>query len=193
MGIIGTMLINVVRGRTNTNKIAFKAALPSPTIKQIKTATVKTFNARKSLFDLFANKLSKFNGEKASIIANAAGKAIISPIVIAYNPFSKESEETKTLTAWKQPIAAVVNYTTQFVINLQVGKYINMLAENGKLGEFYNLKSKTIEKALVHKRVSRFNDFVGLAISIATMPLIIKTTNYIYPKVMDKLFPKKPT
>jgi len=51
---------------------------------------------------------SKKGGEKVSNYVNAAGKAIIAPMVIIANPFSKEDKENRQWAAVKQPVEAVV-------------------------------------------------------------------------------------
>jgi hypothetical protein len=47
-----------------------------------------------------ANSLEKFSsqgGEKIANYINAAGKFAIAPMMIMFNPFSKESKENKTI------------------------------------------------------------------------------------------------
>ena len=40
-------------------------------------------------------KFSQKGGEKVSNYVNAAGKAVIAPLVIMHNPFTKENEENR--------------------------------------------------------------------------------------------------
>ena len=73
--------------------------------------------------DKNSGKVSKFlnfvganQGEALNIIVTAVGTAIICPLFIAFNPFSKEDEKTKQYSAWRQPISAVIALATQLTI-----------------------------------------------------------------------------
>lgn len=73
--------------------------------------------------DKNSGKVSKFlnfvganQGEALNIIVTAVGTAIICPLFIAFNPFSKEDDKTKQYSAWRQPISAVIALATQLTI-----------------------------------------------------------------------------
>ena len=54
-----------------------------------------------------ANSLEKFSsqgGEKIAKYINVGGKFAIAPLVIMYNPFTKESKENKKSPGIKQPV-----------------------------------------------------------------------------------------
>jgi len=55
-------------------------------------------------------------GEALNILVTAVGTAIICPLFIRYNPFSKEDKDTRAYSAWRQPISAVIAVLTQLTI-----------------------------------------------------------------------------
>ena len=64
----------------------------------------------------FLNYVGENQGEALNIIVTAVGTAVICPLFIAFNPFSKEDEKTKQYSAWRQPISAVIALATQLTI-----------------------------------------------------------------------------
>ncbi|OGH96770.1 MAG: hypothetical protein A2104_00295 [Candidatus Melainabacteria bacterium GWF2_32_7] len=135
-------------------------------------------------------KLSTFSGEKANIIINSAGKFFIAPAMIMFNPFLKESKEDKGYSAGKQVVAAGFNLVSQLGINITAEKLLNKLAKANKLGPAFNLNTAEKEAAqLAQKRLKILNDSVGLAATLALIPLVVKITNWVYPKIMEKIYP----
>lgn len=74
------------------------------------------------------NKLSRFltyagenQGEVLNILVTAFGTAIVCPLFIRYNPFSKEDNQTKAYSAWRQPISAIIAVAAQ----LSITKWFN--------------------------------------------------------------------
>ena len=86
----------------------------------------------------FFNYVGENQGEALNIIVTAVGTAIICPLFIAFNPFSKEDEKTKQYSAWRQPISAVIALVTQLTITKWFNDWINKAAststKDGKAG-----------------------------------------------------------
>lgn len=59
------------------------------------------------------NKLNQNKGEAQDIFINALGTGLIAPIFIKWNPLSKSDEDTRTYSAMRQPISAVLAVITQ--------------------------------------------------------------------------------
>ncbi|MDD3593687.1 MAG: hypothetical protein PHX18_03565 [Candidatus Gastranaerophilales bacterium] len=106
--------------------------------------------------EIIQNKLAKFffnvkekANENFNILVNALGTALVAPIFIAWNPISKENQDTKTYSALRQPISAVLAVLTQIGINTQANKYLDKLAHHGKLGPAFDLSMNPPDKVLI--------------------------------------------
>ncbi len=126
-----------------------------------------TFRARGGLDHEIINhlnknsgKMSKFlhyvgenQGEALNILVTAFGTAVVCPIFIAFNPFSKEDKNTKTYSAWRQPISAIIAVATQLTITKWFNDVITKLAstkdKNGNAHfERADLRAKPHERYL---------------------------------------------
>lgn len=167
----------------------------------MKVAPVK-FNQR------MANSLEKFSsqgGEKIANYINAGGKFAIAPLVIMYNPFSKESKENKKWAAIKQPVEAVVTILAQLAALGLLFKGIDKYAAKGKikfklveeakktgnipksiLESVNNDKEKGLEE-LTKDCLDIFKDRIGTVLTIALYVPILALSNRIFPKVADML------
>ncbi len=105
--------------------------------------------AKDSKMYKFFMSMGKDCGEIKNIMINAIGTAFVAPIFIAFNPLSKEDQNTKTYSAMRQPISAALAILTQASVNKQFDKYINKLAATGKLGVDYDLSASPPEKHLI--------------------------------------------
>ena len=100
--------------------------------------------------------LGKNSNEILSAVITALGTAFIAPIFIAFNPLSKEDDDTKKYSALRQPISAVIAVITQISVNLKFDKWIDKLARSGELTSI-NLKAKPNE-ALLRKQIIAENE-----------------------------------
>ena len=86
----------------------------------------------------FFNYVGANQGEALNILVTAVGTAIICPLFIAFNPFSKEDEKTKQYSAWRQPISAIIAVVTQLTItkwyNNWLAKTASTTTKDGKAG-----------------------------------------------------------
>lgn len=135
-------LTHLSKSTTASSNVAFRG-IPASEQDEL----VRTFLKKNSRLGAMANWFNKCAGEKSSIIINAIGTGILAPIVIAKNPLSKEDNNTKKYSAWRQPISAVLAIVTQLAVNMKAEKIIDKLAYENKLGTkaqqekgFYDLR-----------------------------------------------------
>ncbi len=80
-------------------------------------------------------KLGSHGGEIQNIIINAIGTGIVAPIFIKYNFLSDSDEDTRTYSAWRQPISAVLAVATQAGLTAPFYKIFDSWANKGVFGE----------------------------------------------------------
>lgn len=96
------------------------------------------------LLDIMPNKIRGMvkihegMGEVQNQLINAVGTGLVAPMFIKYNPISKTDEDTRTYTAWRQPVSAVLAVGTQAAIVVPFNSLIKKLADIGYLGTRYN-------------------------------------------------------
>ena len=101
-----------------------------------------------------ANSLERFSsqgGEKIANYINAGGKFAIAPLMILYNPFSKESKENKKWAAIKQPVEAVVTIAAQLAAIGMLFKGIDKLAAKGKIK--FGLVEEAKKSGIIPKQI----------------------------------------
>jgi len=94
-------------------------------------------------------KFKEWMGEAQNIIITAIGTGIIAPIFIKYNALSKADEDTRTYSAWRQPVSAVLAVVTQLGATIPFNNKVKSLANQGKLNnQSYNMTPFMDEKYL---------------------------------------------
>lgn len=84
------------------------------------------------------SKLGAKGGELQDIIINACGTGLIAPIFIKWNPLSKTDEDTRTYSAWRQPVSAVLAIVTQGFVTIPINEVVNNMTNSGWFGDKYN-------------------------------------------------------
>lgn len=104
-------------------------------LKDIPEATKKAINevietGKEAKFNKLINFLEglKNNSERVNTLATAFGTALVAPIFIAFNPFSKEDKDTKTYSAMRQPISAVITVIFQILVNNKFNHWLERTA-----------------------------------------------------------------
>ena len=129
----------------SVDKINFTGSEP------IMTGASKTFdyaekyarelNLRKEISEMMPKaiktigKFSKFTGEVPNIIINALGTGLIAPIFIKYNFLSKTDEDTRTYSAFRQPISAVLAVLTQAGMVIPINRVIDNMSNTGQFND----------------------------------------------------------
>jgi len=83
-------------------------------------------------------KLHEGMGEVQNQLINACGTGLVAPLFIMYNPLSDKDQDTKTYTAMRQPISAVLAVATQAAIVIPFNAMIKNDADIGYLPMEYN-------------------------------------------------------
>ena len=111
---------------TTHNQIGFTSNIPQATIE-------KEINSLNPSILRGINKLKNNIGEFQDICINALGTGLLAPIFIKYNPLSKTDEDTRTYSAWRQPISAVLAVATQGLFTIPIVSKINSMANEGAM------------------------------------------------------------
>ena len=99
-------------------------------------------------------------GETQNIIINALGTGLVAPIFIKWNPLSKTDEDTRTYSAWRQPVSAVLAVVTQVGVTIPFNKMIENRANAG----FYDAKyNKTLfqDDKFITKQLKRIYPYAS--------------------------------
>lgn len=91
--------------------------------KEISTHMPKAIN--------WIGKFSKLTGEVPNIIINAIGTGLVAPIFIKYNFLSKTDEDTRTYSAMRQPISAVLSVAAQIGAVIPTDRLIVNMSNKG--------------------------------------------------------------
>ena len=102
----------------------------------------------------------KFQGDIANVIITGIGTGLVSPLMIRFNPLSKEDSDTKTYAAWRQPISAVIAIATQVGITKKVKNIVKDLSITGSLGREKNIKIANKYSEMANKLWKRA-EFLG--------------------------------
>ena len=129
---INKTYLDRLNDRTASNQTGFTGSIPQSVIE-------KEINKRNPKVLKGINRLRNNIGEFQDICINATGTGLLAPIFIKYNPLSKTDEDTRTYSAWRQPVSAVLAILTQGLITIPVVTMIKNMANNGYLNEECNL------------------------------------------------------
>ncbi|MBE7713552.1 MAG: hypothetical protein E7Z87_07400 [Cyanobacteria bacterium SIG26] len=157
-------------------------------------------------------KFSEQGGENIANYINAAGKFAIAPLMIMFNPFSKESKKNKEWAAIKQPVEALVTIGAQVLSIGLLFKGIDKYAAKGKLNfklvEDAKKDASKIPQAIIDATKDKldkagnpldpikvlekncldiFKDRVGTILTIGLYVPILALSNRIFPIIADWL------
>lgn len=129
---------------TSVGSISFKGAIPTAAKEainprawaehltreeEVKAELLKQMPKSIQMLD----KMKNFVGEVPNIIITALGTGLVAPFFIKHNPLSKADEDTRTYSAWRQPVSAVLAVATQVSM---VAPFNNLLTNMTNKGEF---------------------------------------------------------
>ena len=156
---------------TNTNILSATSFQNKPLNKSFKMRQIQnyTFTGNVSQ-EVLAKEINKFNtpflkgvnklrnniSEFQDICINALGTGLLAPLFIKYNFLSKTDEDTRTYSAWRQPVSAVLAVATQGVITIPFVKLVNSMTNSGWFNEKCNL-SPFKEEKYVRKTLKKLN------------------------------------
>lgn len=76
-------------------------------------------------------KIHEGMGEIQNQFINALGTGLVAPLFIKYNPLSDTDKDTRTYTAWRQPVSAILAVATQCAIVIPFNAAIKRMADIG--------------------------------------------------------------
>lgn len=95
--------------------------------KEVKTELLKQMPKPIRMLD----KMKNFVGEVPNIIITALGTGLVAPFFIKYNPLSKADDDTRTYSAWRQPVSAVLAVATQVSMVAPFNNLLNNMTNRG--------------------------------------------------------------
>ena len=135
--------------KQNNYNPGFTGAIPQYVIEQ-------EINALNPKILRGINKLKNNIGEFQDICINACGTGLLAPLFIKYNPLSKTDEDTRTYSAWRQPLSAVLAIATQGLVTIPIVSKINSMANEGSMSIACN-KTPFKDKKFVSKLIKDLN------------------------------------
>ena len=92
------------------NSVYQNQTAPAPNFKAkgLDPEIIKAITKDSGGFNRFLTYAGEKQGEALNILVTAFGTAIVCPMFIRFNPFSKEDKQTKAYSAWRQPISAII-------------------------------------------------------------------------------------
>lgn len=139
-------MLAVERKNMSIGRISFKGNGTSKLLEymsKVKTSEAKHFLLKSDLqrelnevmptsikwFDKLNKKLS---GEIPNILITALGTGLFAPFFIRYNFMSHTDKDTRTYSAWRQPISAALAVLTQATVVNRFDKYMAKKSNEGK-------------------------------------------------------------
>lgn len=104
----------------------------------IKDTLIKKYLGSVKMLGLgkFFNYLSETAGEIQNVVIQNLGTAFVAPIFIVNNPLSKESDDSKKYSAWRQPISALIAAPATIATNYAVTLFFDDAATAGVFKKF---------------------------------------------------------
>lgn len=146
---------NIARVLTGNLSNAAKSSRLATEAKAIEQGVAREMGIPGSVMRYFYNKLGAGASEMGGIVFNTIGTAFVAPAFIAWNPLSDTDQKTKTYTAMRQPISAVLAFITQISITQYSSNYFQQWASNGQLGKSMDLTIKPC-KGYLERQVSDY-------------------------------------
>lgn len=152
-----TGLTQVSSVALNSNNTSVKPVSYSAEKVKLEKSTQKEFEALMPRMIKVISHFSKFQGEVPNIIINALGTGLVAPIFIKYNFLSKTDEDTRTYSAWRQPVSAVLAVITQAGMITPFMHLVSKMNNNGEFcGPRYNTTAFPDEKH-IQKQLKKEN------------------------------------
>ena len=105
----------------------------------------------------FLDKAKNFVGEVPNILINAVGTGLVAPVFIKHNFLSKADDDTRTYSAWRQPVSAVLAVLTQAGLVIPFNKVINKMTNSGEFKEGNCNKKAYQDLDYIEKQIKKEN------------------------------------
>jgi hypothetical protein len=124
-----------------------KVKLSDEALTFITNATENNIKSKIPFINWISQKLAKYEGEVQNQVINAIFTTTLAPAFIAWNPFSKQDENTKKYTALRQPISAAIAIAGGLPMTNLINSYMNKMGSEGYI-ESIDLRMKPNENYL---------------------------------------------
>ena len=138
------MIDKINANLTNGSQLGFKAQNlnrrgTNPNFTGVSPSEIKgQINKMQNPFMKWMNKFENNIGELQDVCINAVGTGLLAPIFIKYNPLSKTDEDTRTYSAWRQPISAVLAICTSGLVTIPFSRLVKRMSNDGTFSEPLN-------------------------------------------------------
>ena len=127
----------------------------NPNFTGVSASEVKAgINQMQNPFMKWMSKFENNIGELQDVCINAVGTGLLAPIFIKYNPLSKTDEDTRTYSAWRQPISAVLAVCTSGLVTIPFSRLVKRMSNDGTFSEPLN-KSPFQDKDFLTKQTKK--------------------------------------
>lgn len=170
----------------------------------------------------FIRKFGVLTGEVPNILINAVGTGLVAPVFIKYNFLSKSDKDTRTYSALRQPVSAILAILFQGGLVLPFDRLMNNMSNAGEWnGTAFNktgfqdlnyiekmikkqnpeLAKETIKKLAKSKRLAQFDtmieqagskNFIGHILNGKKIELSKKQLKNLMIETLDDLAKKQP-
>lgn len=146
---------NLTNGSRLSSQNLNRRGYCSPNFTGVSPSEVKgQINKLQNPFMKWMNKFENNIGELQDVCINAVGTGLLAPIFIKYNPLSKTDEDTRTYSAWRQPISAVLAVCTSGLITIPFSRLVKRMSNDGTFSEPLN-KTPFMDKDFLTKQTKK--------------------------------------
>lgn len=135
MALNSTGLTQVSNVANNRNSAPTRAVVSAADKVKLEKQTEKEFKALMPRMIKIISRFSRLQGEVPNIVINALGTGLVAPIFIKYNFLSKTDEDTRTYSAWRQPVSAVLAVITQAGMIIPFNHLITKMNNKGEFSD----------------------------------------------------------
>ena len=152
--MIDKINVNLTNGsQLRSQQLNKRGAIPNFT--GVSASEVKAgINQMQNPFMKWMSKFENNIGELQDVCINAVGIGLLAPIFIKYNPLSKTDEDTRTYSAWRQPISAVLAVCTSGLVTIPFSRLVKRMSNDGTFSEPLN-KSPFQDKDFLTKQTKK--------------------------------------
>lgn len=105
----------------------------------------------------FLDKMKTFQGEVPNILINAVGTGLVAPVFIKHNFMSKTDEDTRTYTAWRQPVSAILAILTQAGLVIPFNRVIDNMTNKGEFSDLKFNKTAFQDTNFLERQIKKEN------------------------------------
>lgn len=149
---------NFKKQNVKSQHLSFTAeSIPGEIVKEVTGAVSKQIDEKLGWIGKKFIGLAENDGEAQNQLINAIFTTTLAPIMIAFNPFSKQDKKTKEYSAMRQPISAGIAISGGLAMTMGVNSYLSKLASEGYI-ENIDLRLKPDDKIYLKSKFKKDNN-----------------------------------